>query len=120
MELKTFLEDQKKDLGFRALGKKADALDHAYVWHLVKGTKDSPSPETVEKLARALELDERHAQILGLLAQGPVDDPLYELMLSRTDIPWDDFVPAATTSFRGNRPATQEDWLKVVQFFQQL
>ena len=116
MELKTFLESQKKDLGFRALGKKAGDLDHAYLWHLVKGTKDSPSAETVDKLAQALDLDERHSQILGMLAKGPIDDALYALMLERTDLPWEDFVSVMSVSFRGNRPTTPEAWLKLIEF----
>jgi cyanate lyase len=120
MDLKTFLENQKKDLSFRALEKKAGDLDHAYIWHLFKGSKESPSPETVDKLAQALELDERHAQVLGVLANGPIDDGLYELMLSRTDLTWDDFVPVVSMSFRGNRPTTPEGWLKVIDFVRDL
>lgn len=120
MELKTFLDEQKKDLSFRTLEKRAGDLDHAYIWHLVKGTKVSPSEETLEKLAKALDLDERHTQVLVLLGKGPVDDDLYELMLARVDIPWDDFVPVMSMSFRGGRPTSQEDWLKVIEFIREL
>jgi hypothetical protein len=120
VDLKTFLENEKKDLSFRALEKKEGDLDHAYIWHLVKGTKESPSEGTVQKLAQALDLDERHTQVLGLLARGPVDDALCELMLRRTDIPWDDFVPVTTMSSRGQRPSSQADWLKLIDFIRNL
>jgi cyanate lyase len=120
MDLKTFLENQKKDLSFRALEKRAGDLDHAYIWHLFKGTKESPSPEAVAKLTQALDLDERHAHILVVLANAPIDDALYELMLERTDLPWEDFVPVVSMSFRGNRPTTPEGWLKVIDFVRDL
>jgi transcriptional regulator with XRE-family HTH domain len=120
MDLKTFLETEKKGLSFRALEKRAGELDHAYIWHLVKGSKESPSEATVQKLAQALQLDVRQSQVLGQLAKGPVDDALCDLMLQRTDIPWDDFVPVMTTSLRGQRPTTQADWLKLIDFIRDL
>lgn len=122
MDLAGFIAQarEKKDLSFRELEKRAGDLDHAYIWRLEKGDRDMPSPITVQKLSQALQLDEREQQIFALLVQMPVDESLYQLMTMRKDIPWSDIEPVATMSFRGNRPSTEDDWLKLIDMVRDL
>lgn len=117
MDLASFIATarEKKELSFRELERLAGDLDHAYIWRLEKGARDTPSSATVQKLSQALQLDEREHQIFELLVQTPIDDVLYQLMATRKDIPWSDFEPVATMSFRGNRPSTEEGWFKLIE-----
>ncbi|MNZ69353.1 hypothetical protein D3C78_876490 [compost metagenome] len=86
-----------------------------------KGDRAAPSDDVVLRLGRALELDERENNIFRLLAKSvTIDDSLYQLMLSRSDIPWEDFEDVATMSFRGERPNTEEAWLKRIKLIQQM
>lgn len=116
MDFAGFIEQKRSDksLSFRGLEKLAEDLNHAYIWRLAKGEKEAPSPDTVQKLATALQLDERERQIFERLAQAPVDDALYRLMLDRRDIAWSDFQQVASVSFRGARPTSEADWLKLI------
>lgn len=110
----------RRGLNFRELESKADDLDHAYIWRLEKGDKTSPSPAAIEKLAKALSLDEREREIFRLLADSDIEDALYELMMTRQDIDWAHLEPVATMSFRGQRPTTIDDWLRIVERVQEL
>ena len=112
---------ERKKLSLRDLEKRAGDLDHAYIWRLEKGDRAAPSDDVVLRLGRALELDERENNIFRLLAKSvTIDDSLYQLMLSRSDIPWEDFEDVATMSFRGERPNTEEAWLKRIKLIQQM
>ena len=112
---------ERKELSFRDLEKRAGDLDHAYIWRLEKGDRAAPSEEVVARLSHALELDDREGDVFKLLAKSvTVEDSLYHLMVSRTDIPWEDFEDVATMSFRGERPNTEEAWLKRIELIQQM
>lgn len=111
---------EKKDLTLRQLQDKADNLDHAYISRLEKGERDCPSEATIEKLGKALQLNKRERQILALLAEREIDDTLYNLMVTRTDMAWSALEPVATMSFRGQRPNTEEDWLRIINLLQEL
>ncbi|MBD2835584.1 helix-turn-helix domain-containing protein [Pseudomonas sp. JM0905a] len=112
---------ERKELSFRDLERRAGDLDHAYIWRLEKGDRAAPSDETVTRLASALELGDREIDVFRLLAKSvTIEDSLYELMLTRMDIPWEDFEDVATMSFRGERPNTQEAWLKRIALIQQM
>jgi len=111
---------EKKDLTLRQLQDKADNLDHAYISRLEKGERDRPSEATIEKLGKALQLNKRERQILALLAEREIDDTLYTLMATRTNMTWSALEPAATVSFRGQRPNTEEDWLRIINLLQEL
>jgi transcriptional regulator with XRE-family HTH domain len=121
MDLARFIERtrEEKDLSFRDLEKVGD-LDHAYIWHLAKGTKTSPSPETLVKLSAALRLDEREREILLLLSEQPVDDALFNLMLTRRDISWDELRDVSRVSNRGDRQTTEESWLALIKHMRDL
>lgn len=122
MDLAGFIaqERERKNLSFRGLEKRAGDLDHAYIWRLEKGDREMPSPATVQKLSQALQLDEREQQIFSLLVKMPIDDSLYRLITTRKDIPWSDIEPVATMSFRGNRPTTEGDWLRLIEMVRDL
>ncbi|MEE4811829.1 helix-turn-helix transcriptional regulator [Pseudomonas alliivorans] len=112
---------ERKELSFRDLERRAGDLDHAYIWRLEKGDRASPSTEVITRLSHALELDEREEAVFKLLAKSViVEDSLYHLMVSRPDIQWEDFEDVATMSFRGERPNTQEAWLKRIELIQQM
>ena len=105
----------KKGLSLRGLEKKADDLNHVYIWRLERGEREAPSDTTIEKLTKALELTPRESEILSLLLRTELDDDLYALMVERPDIPLEDIEPVATMSFRGNRPSDQAGWLRLIQ-----
>ncbi|HHK0531399.1 TPA: helix-turn-helix domain-containing protein [Pseudomonas aeruginosa] len=112
---------ERKELSFRDLEKRADDLDHAYIWRLEKGDRAAPSEDVVTRLSNALELNQRESEVFHLLAKSvTVENALYRLMISRLDIPWEDFEDVATMSFRGERPNTEEAWLKRIQLIQQM
>jgi cyanate lyase len=122
MDLAAFIVQarDRKDLSFRDLEKRADDLNHAYIWRLAKGDQAAPSQDTIKKLGVALELTERQQRIFELLVKGPIDDALYGVMESRTDIPWEDIEPVATMSFRGARPTTEDEWIKRIELTREL
>lgn len=105
----------RKNLSLRELEKRADDLNHVYIWRLERGDRDAPSDTTVEKLSKALELTQREREIVSLLLKTNIDDRLYDLIVERPDIPIEDIEPVATMSFRGNRPADQASWLKCIE-----
>lgn len=67
------------------------------------------------KMAKALQLSSRDTEILALLSKTPIDDVLFELINRHPEIPIEDIEPAATMSFRGTRPTTQDDWMKIIE-----
>jgi HTH-type transcriptional regulator, competence development regulator len=71
-------------------------------------------------LGTALRLDEREQQVLELLSEQSVDDALYRIMMSDRTIPWDDLRDVARLSFRGERPTTEEAWMKRIRMIQEL
>jgi transcriptional regulator with XRE-family HTH domain len=123
MDLAGFIASmrERQELSFRDLEKRAGDLDHAYIWRLEKGNKQAPSDDVVSRLGQALGLSYREAEIFKLLAKPvTVDDALYRLMLSHEEIDWDVLEDAATMSFRGERPSTEEAWLKRIALLQQM
>lgn len=122
MDLATFIAQarDRKSLSFRDLEKRAGELNHAYIWRLEKGEQGAPSAATIQKLGAALELTERQQRIFEFLVKAPIDDALYRVMESRTDIAWDDIEPVATMSFRGVRPTTEDDWIKRIEATREL
>jgi HTH-type transcriptional regulator, competence development regulator len=106
---------EQKGLSLRRLEKKADDLNHVYIWRLEKGDREAPSETTIEKLKKALELTPRENEMFSLLLKTDIDDELFKLIVDREDIPFEDIEPVATMSFRGNRPTDQTDWLRLIQ-----
>jgi HTH-type transcriptional regulator, competence development regulator len=112
---------ERNQLSFRELEKKSGDIDHAYIWRLEKGDRAAPSADVIDRLSKALELNERERNIFKLLSNSvTIENTLYSLMLSRLDIDWEDFEDVATMSFRGERPDTEEAWLKRIKLIQQM
>ncbi len=123
MDLANFIATmrERKEMSFRDLEKRAEDLNHAYIWRLEKGDRVAPSEDVVTRLSHAFGLDERETSVFRLLAKSvTIEDSLYSLMMSRRDIPWEDFEDVATMSFRGVRPDTEEAWLKRIELLQQM
>lgn len=122
MELSGFLSAMRdrEELSLRGLKNRASDLDHAYIYRLEKGARSAPSADVRQKLAAALNLDERERNVLELLAEQSIDDALYRIMLSSHDIPWEDLRDTARLSFRGERPTTEDAWMKRVRMIQDL
>lgn len=122
MELSGFLTAMRgrEEVSLRGLKERAEELDHTYIYRLEKGDRGSPSPEVQERLAGALRLSERERQILALLTEQSVDDALYRIMMSDLSIPWDDLRDVARLSFRGERPTTEDAWMKRIRMIQDL
>ena len=61
---------EERGLSLRELAQLAD-VDHAYVYRLETGAKESPSDEVLSKLIRALKTPKREAEMLRYLAAHP-------------------------------------------------
>jgi transcriptional regulator with XRE-family HTH domain len=110
---------ETKDLSFRDLERASD-LNHAYIWHLAKGSKTAPSGAALQKLSDALGLDDRERDILHLLAEQPIDDALFRVMIAHRDISWEELRDASRVSNRGDRQTTEEGWLKLIEHMREL
>lgn len=78
-------------------------VDHAYIYRLETGEKESPSEEVLCRLIKVLKPDTRHVDMLRFLAENPgVDPALTEYVMKEPSVTFDEFVPAATVRHRGN------------------
>ena len=74
---------ETRGLSLRELGQLAET-DHAYIYRLETGDKESPSGEVLVKLVRALKPSKRDADILRFAAAHPEADPgLVEYVLKQ-------------------------------------
>lgn len=118
MDFGTYIAElrEKKGFSLRELDKRAGDLSHVYIWRLEKGDRDAPSPETLEKLFKALELNQREQELAQLLLRTEINDDLFRIARDRTDIPLSDIEPVATMSFRGSRPTDEAGWIRLIDF----
>lgn len=92
---------EERRLSLRELGQLAE-IDHAYIYRLENGQKESPSEEALTKLIRALKAPKREAEMLRYLAtHTQVDSGLVEHALTDTTITIEEFSAAAGMAFRG-------------------
>lgn len=92
---------EQRELSLRDLAKLAD-IDHAYIYRLETGDKESPSEEVLSKLSRALKASKREADMLRFLAkQQDVDPGLVAHVLNDTSVSFSVFKSVAGTVFRG-------------------
>jgi transcriptional regulator with XRE-family HTH domain len=102
---------EERGLKLRELGQLAD-VDHAYIYRLETGAKESPSEDVLSKLIRALKAGKREALILRFLAEHPATDAaLVKLVLADSTILYDHFAAAAGTAFRGT---ARPDYAKII------
>lgn len=96
-----YLREERR-FSVRELGEFA-GVDHAYVYRLETGEKESPSDEVLARLIKVLKPDTRHVEMLHFLAKNPGLDPtLTEYVMKEPSVALDVFVPAATMRYRGN------------------
>ena len=94
------LREQRR-LSLRELGQLAE-IDHAYIYRLEGGEKESPSEEALAKLIRALKAPRRENDMLRYLAtHSQVDPGLVEHVFTDPSVTTDEFYAAASMAFRG-------------------
>lgn len=107
------LQHLRTERGFslRELGVLAD-LDHAYIYRLETGDKESPSEEVMAKLLRALKAARRESDMLRFLSQHSQTDPaLVSHVLSDPTVTYQVFASVAGAAFRG---AVRPDYAKLI------
>jgi transcriptional regulator with XRE-family HTH domain len=83
------------------LGQLSD-IDHAYIYRLEIGDKESPSPELLAKLTKALKAGKREADMLKYLVEHPETDAgLVEHVFVDKTVSLEVFAAAAGAAFRG-------------------
>jgi HTH-type transcriptional regulator, competence development regulator len=103
---------EERRLSLRELAQLGD-IDHAYIYRLETGDKESPSEEALSKLIRALKVGKREADMLRFLAEHTQVDPaLVAHVRSDPTVTLDVFRAVAGVAFRGTgRP----DYPKLVE-----
>lgn len=105
-----FLREQR-GLSIRELARLA-GIDHAYVYRLEIGDKESPSDEVQAKLMRALKCDRREVDMLKYVVEHPTTQAgLIAYVLNDKAIPYDVFSSAASAAYRG---AARPDYDKLI------
>ncbi len=103
---------EERGLSLRELGQLAD-VDHAYIYRLEAGDKESPSEEILSKLTRALKVGKREADMLRYLAEHSETDPtLVKHALDDKTITYEIFTSVAGAAFRGT---ARPDYQKLVE-----
>jgi HTH-type transcriptional regulator, competence development regulator len=86
-------------------------VDHAYIYRLEKGEKESPSDEVLSRLIRPLKAPTRDAQMLRYLAEHTDTDPgLAKHVVSDPTISFEVFAMVAGAAHRGTKP----DYAKLI------
>jgi hypothetical protein len=92
---------EERGLSLREVAQLAD-VDHAYVFRLETGDKESPSDEVLSKLIRALKAPKREADMLRYLAaHTDTDAGFIAYVRQNTTVTFDEFASAAGMVFRG-------------------
>ena len=80
-------------------------VDHAYIYRLEKGEKESPSDEVLSRLIRPLKAPARDAQMLRYLAEHSETDPdLAKHVVADPTISFEVFAMVAGAAHRGTKP----------------
>lgn len=102
---------ERRDLSARELGRLAE-IDHAYIYRLEIGEKESPSEEIIKKLLRFLKPAKREADMLRYLAEHKDADPaLVRHVLADASVSFDVFASVAGAVFRGT---ARPDYAKLI------
>jgi len=103
---------ERRQFSYRELAQLAD-LDHAYIFRLETGSKESPSSETLQKLGKALKSDKRDNDILHYLAEHPDTSPaLAALAVEDPTLTYGEFTAAAGMAYRGT---ARQDYRKLLE-----
>ena len=80
-------------------------VDHAYIYRLEKGEKESPSDEVLSRLIRPLKAPPRDAEMLRYLAEHTQTDPgLTKHVVTDPTISFEVFAMVAGAAHRGTKP----------------
>lgn len=94
---------ERRGLSLRELARLAD-VDHAYIHRLETGDKESPSPEVLARLTKALKPDKREVDILHYLSShGDTARELVELTIDDPTVSAEIFTAVAGMAHRGKR-----------------
>lgn len=92
---------EERGLSLREFAQLAD-VDHAYIYRLETGGKESPSDEVILKFIRALKAAKREAEMLRYLAKHPeTDTALVSHVLTDATVTYEIFASAASMAYRG-------------------
>lgn len=96
---------EERGLSLREVAQLAE-IDHAYVYRLETGDKESPSGEVLSKLGRALKASKREAEMLRYVAAHPATDAGFVAHVRQDPtVTFDEFASASGMVFRGaSRP----------------
>jgi transcriptional regulator with XRE-family HTH domain len=103
---------EERGLKLRELAQLSD-VDHAYIYRLESGDKESPSEEVLSKLIKPLRAGKREAEMLRYLAEHTETDPeLMKHVITDKTITYEVFTGVAGMAFRG---ATRPDYPKLIE-----
>jgi transcriptional regulator with XRE-family HTH domain len=92
---------EERELSLREIARLAD-IDHAYVYRLETGDKESPSEEVLSKLVRALKAPKREAEMLRYVAAHSETDAGFVAHVRQDPtVTYEIFAAAASAAFRG-------------------
>lgn len=95
---------ERQGLSLRDLAQRG-GVDHAYIYRLETGAKESPSNEVINKLVTALSASDRDAEIFRFLGSNPnVDLNLVEFTRNNDGVTCDELRMLTTVVNRGARP----------------
>lgn len=115
--LKGLRED--RHLSLRDVAQRSE-VDHAYVYRLETGAKESPSEEVIGKLIMALSLSTRDAEVLRFLTDHPnIDVSLVEFVRKNPGISFDEFHMLTTVVNRGARANYETSLARIRRFMQE-
>lgn len=94
----------QRGLSLRELAQLSD-VDHAYIYRLETGDKESPSVEVISKLLRALKAGRRESDMVRYLADHAATDPeLVRNAVADKTVTYEVFAMVAGAAHRGARP----------------
>jgi transcriptional regulator with XRE-family HTH domain len=103
---------EERRLSLRELAQLGD-IDHAYIYRLETGDKESPSEEVLSKLIRALKVGKREAEMLRYLAKHTeTDAALVAHVLKDPTVSYEIFSSVAGAAFRGT---ARPDYPKLIE-----
>jgi HTH-type transcriptional regulator, competence development regulator len=94
----------QRGLSLRELAQLSD-VDHAYIYRLETGDKESPSVDVISKLLRALKAGRRESDMVRYLADHAATDPeLVRNAVADKTVTYEVFAMVAGAAHRGAKP----------------